>query len=195
GYKYLGKGKIRWYKSSAAIHQQLMRNTIELKLRNQNSTIHFLSNADAYKEGFYPSVGEHPFTYVSKDDLKLGLAIIDDYGMEPSRVVKTLTREHDKERRAGKNLEVKKWMDHINILYVFTTSETRKTRFLTYLQKLQSIEEVTIGFKDTQLAIQAFAEKEGMNKVVAKKLFKRFDSISQVIKLIKIEFVTPIWEI
>ncbi len=115
--------KPKHFISGSAIHQYLLRNEIELQMREKNKSALFISRTDCWQRGLMPSVGEHAVEFDSGDKKNIALVLIDDYLMQPSRVIRSLIRLHDKNKSyvAG-NLNIC-WADFIDFLFVYSTSD------------------------------------------------------------------------
>lgn len=114
--------KPKHFVSGAAIHQYLLRNKIELQMRTKNASATFIARTDCWQRGLLPAVAEHAVEFENEGDLQVALVIIDDYTMQPSRLLRSLTRRHDKEKKYVRGDVVLTWNDVIDYVFVYATS-------------------------------------------------------------------------
>ncbi len=134
--------KLKHFVSGAAIHQTIMRNKIELEMQEKNATIKFVTRAGWWQRGIYPSIGEHGIEYLNNKKKGSALIIIDDYSMNPARVPHSLTRKHDVDKTYVKGELVMSWIDVIDDLVIYATTESQKKKHQQYYIKNKAIFEV-----------------------------------------------------
>ena len=150
GANAIGTQLPKHFMSDAAIHQRLLRNTIELNAREKNPTATFASRPSLWRRGIYPVLGEWCLQYQDKEgNNKIALILIDDYGMPSERLHKSIHRNHAQtvDKATGKvkrnkvlmrNNDVLKdvcWKDVVSVFSVYSTSDTRIERYKKYIEK------------------------------------------------------------
>lgn len=128
----MSKEKPKHYFSSAAIHQRLMRNAVELAIQKTNSTASFKSRTYCWEIGLFPSVAEHYLEFTTNGKKESAFVLIDDYGIAPMRLPNALIRKHDTQKRYAKGNIVLTWAAWVNRYLVYTTTELQKVNFETY---------------------------------------------------------------
>ncbi len=116
-----GKPKPRHWMSANAIHQRILRNAIEINMQERNASATFVDRKQCWSMGLFPSVGEHLLNYRHEGKNQRALVIIDDYLMAPERILKSLTRLHDKEKSYASGHLVLAWKDVVDMVMVYTT--------------------------------------------------------------------------
>ena len=115
------------------------RNHVELTLREQFPRFTFYSRKYAYARGLNPSRGEHGAT---DGEGRQYLIILDDYLMNPSRIVHSWTRRHSPNRDYYDEPLGLTWGDVAERLIVVTTDEVQLSRHNTILSKCQATREM-----------------------------------------------------
>lgn len=115
--------KPRHWMSANAIHQRILRNTIELQIRQKNTSAQFVSRKQCWQQGLFPSVGEHLLVYRGAAAAERVLVLIDDYMMSSARITHCLNRLHDKEKSVSAGTLVLRWKDVVNRVLVCCTDE------------------------------------------------------------------------
>ena len=113
--------KPKHFMSANAIHQRLLRNEIELAMRNVNPTVRFHSRVDCWNRGLFPAVGEHLASFNHHDKNSFALVIIDDYLMSPTRVLRSLSRLHDQKKTKVRGEHLLRWSDVADTVLVYVT--------------------------------------------------------------------------
>lgn len=130
-----GISKPKHYFSSAAIHQYLLRNSIEIEMKETNPSALFVTRTRLWNMGLFPSVGEHAVRFDSKGEKKLALVIIDDYAMNPERIPHALNRLHDKEKSYVSGDVVLSWKDAVDRLLIYATTDKQLDNHRRYFNK------------------------------------------------------------
>lgn len=118
-----GTTKPRHWMSANAIHQRILRNTIELELRNKHPDARFVERRQCWKQGLFPSIGEHLLNRTIDGKTERSLVLIDDYMMAPNRIAHCLHRHHDKEKSVSAGTLVLRWTDVVSRVLVCCTDE------------------------------------------------------------------------
>lgn len=140
GYQYLELHKPKHFMSASAIHQWLLRNQIELSIKEKNPNARFINRKQCWEIGFYPSVGEHLLRFVHQGKTQLALVLIDDYSMAASRISKSIYRLHDKNKTITTNKHTLKYADMVHTVLVYTTTESSVSRFNRHIQKITNFQ-------------------------------------------------------
>lgn len=134
GSSRLGHEPLKRWKSANALHQELMRNEIELSIREDRPTATFYSRIRCMKKGLNPSNGEYLLSY-KKDGLeKLAFVLIDDYQMPPNRVKHSLNRPHNPPKDYYKGMTMR-FSDLVGDVLVYVTSQNRMNFHKLYYEK------------------------------------------------------------
>ena len=130
-----GTQKPRHWMSANAIHQRVLRNEVELSMREKNESATFMERTDCWKLGLFPSIGEHLLTYNYQGKVQRALIILDDYLMDPKRIDRSLHRLHDKDKSYASGDLVLSWKDAVDTVLVYTTDEKHKDRHNTFIDQ------------------------------------------------------------
>jgi hypothetical protein len=119
------------YMSGSAIHQNILKNDVELFYKKTNANFRLISRTKCWDLGLFPAHAE----YLISDGKENILVLIDDYQMRPSRIDKSLTRVHDKNGKVLNKPFKISWMEFVGKCHVFTTDKNRMKFFKRYLSK------------------------------------------------------------
>ena len=135
GCALLNKGKPKHFVSANAIHQHLIRNQIEIQMREKGTSARFLDRKSCWDIGVFPSVGEHLVSYNANGTLAYALVIIDDYLMQPERLPHRLNRLHDKDKAKVKGKHIINWLDVTNLVFIYVTDKQHLTNHKNFVRK------------------------------------------------------------
>ncbi|MDX1694889.1 MAG: hypothetical protein R3208_14075 [Ketobacteraceae bacterium] len=130
-----GAPKPRHWMSANAIHQRVLRNEIELAMRERNASATFMERTACWKMGLFPSVGEHLLTYSHQGRDQKALVIIDDYLMDSKRIERSLKRLHDKDKNYASGDLVLAWKDVVDTIFVYTTDAKHKDHHEAFIDQ------------------------------------------------------------
>lgn len=134
GARYLqADGKTDW-PSFAATQQIVLKNDVEIWLREYFDNIIPLNRTKLWQLGLNPGVGEHAF----RSGSQLFFILIDDYLMESNRISHCLSRAHtpseqyyDVTQGGGPST----WADYADRVFVFSCDEDHLEQHQAYLDK------------------------------------------------------------
>jgi transcriptional regulator with XRE-family HTH domain len=129
-----GVTKPRHWMSANAIHQRILRNTIELQVRVKNPTAHFVARRNCWGQGLFPSVGEHLLVHPKEGKNERMLVLIDDYMMSPARIMHCLNRLHDKDKSVSAGTIVLRWTDVVSRVLVCCTDANHAALHAQYIE-------------------------------------------------------------
>lgn len=119
-----------------AKHQILLRNKVELMIKQKNEKIQFVDRKDCWKMGVYPSVGEWLLAFYQKEEKKYALIVIDDYLFKPTRLKHIIERIHKPERKNIEHDFSLTWTDIIDHILVYCVCPTHAKRHENYIKKV-----------------------------------------------------------
>lgn len=137
--------------SASVIHQQLLRNQIELAMREKNPSACFASRSECWAMGFHPTVAEHLVSFEHDGNTRHALVLIDDYAMAPSRVLHVLNRPHDenKTKVAVTGHHVMRWPDLVDTVLVYSTNPRFRGALENAIGSLTTpFHNITLGVRD-----------------------------------------------
>lgn len=136
--------------SANAIHQRLLRNQIELAMREKNPTVRFISRTACWAMGLFPAVAEHLLTFDHNGNSRYALVLIDDYAMAPARVVHVLNRPHDenKTKVAVTGNHVMRWSDRVDTVLVYSTNPHFREALANVLVNAEAPAHITLTVRD-----------------------------------------------
>lgn len=123
----------RWH-SASAVQQYLLRNAIEIELREEDPSARVQPRQGLSSIGLYPAHAEHAFVLPNKLDLFL-FVIVDDYLMTSNRILHKWNREHLRESQSAQVTSLKRWRDVSQACRVYTVCEHHAKRHGDYLQR------------------------------------------------------------
>ena len=135
GTSIAGAQKPRHWMSANAIHQRVLRNDIELTMRERNPSATFMERTSCWKMGLFPSVGEHLLTYTHQGKDQKALVIIDDYLMDSKRIERSLNRLHDKDKNYASGDLVLAWKDVVDTIFIYTTDAKHRTQHIAFIDQ------------------------------------------------------------
>jgi len=127
--------KPKHFVSGSAIHQMLMRNQIEIEMREKNPTAKFITRTAWWKRGLYPAIGEYGIEFFNQKKRGQALVIIDDYNMNPERVPHSLNRPHDVDKSYVGGELVLSWADIVDTLIIYSMTDSQKKAHKKYYEK------------------------------------------------------------
>ena len=128
----------RKWRSPAAIHQYLMKNEVELKMRDRWPSFRMLSAESVKEKGLNLAKAEWPARFRNEEgEAFYALVMIDDYLMSPDRLRDSLLRKHKTANnpvylqavKEGKVDRVPRWDQYASYCFVFTTYTERVSVF------------------------------------------------------------------
>lgn len=138
----LGKSYQRRWLSASAMHQYLMRNSIELMYR-KSGAFNFMDRVDLYRKGYQPGVAEHILLRPGQGSTDYTLIIIDDYEMPLKRLGRRLVRIHNPLKRYYSGVS-QSWINLVSKVVIFTTNKDRVAAHKKALKaEIVEFEEVT----------------------------------------------------
>lgn len=135
GFAAAGLGKPKYWRSANAIHQRLMRNQIELAMRERNAGARFVGRQSAWAMGLYPAVGEHLLRYEREGRAAYALVVIDDYFMASQRLPHMLDKRHDSNKGQVRGEHVLRWRDVVDTVFLYATDALHKRRHERFVLK------------------------------------------------------------
>jgi hypothetical protein len=135
GFAAAGLGKPKHFMSSNAIHQRLMRNEIELAMRERNPKARFIRRQTAWAMGLYPAVGEHLLQYEREGRPAYALVVIDDYFMASKRLPHMLDKLHDSKKSTVSGDHVLRWRDVVDTVFLYVTDAGHKRNHERFILK------------------------------------------------------------
>lgn len=126
GYAAAGLGKPKYWRSANAIHQRLMRNQVELAMRERNAGARFVGRQSAWAMGLYPAVGEHLLRYEREGRAGYALVVIDDYFMASQRLPHMLDKLHDSNKSQVRGEHALRWRDVVDMAFLYVTDARHK---------------------------------------------------------------------
>ena len=148
------------YTSWPVMAHRCRRNAVELMLRERFPRFTFYSRQYAYARGLNPSRGEHGAT---DDAGKHYLVILDDYLMNPSRIVHSWVRRHSPNRDYYDEHIGQTWADVVEQLIVVTSEEGQVPRHQSLLKKCDASRAMLLS-GDAPSVIQS---RLGMKNIVS----------------------------
>lgn len=177
----LGKSFQRRWLSASAMHQYLMKNSIELNFR-KSGVYYYLERKELFRVGFHPAVAEHVLVTEKDGKPYRSLVIIDDYLMPLRQIGRRLARTHNPSKRFYTG-DAMQWLNLIDRVVIFTTEKNRVEAHKKALrQEILNFEEIT-------------AIKFGDNKAVKEKKreLKRFkDSVMPLLKTTAVAYAPAV---
>jgi len=143
-------GKPKHFMSANAIHQRLMRNSIELAMRERNPKATFVERKHAWSMGLFPAIGEHLIGYEMAGKWGYALVVIDDYHMASSRLPHMLNKLHDTNKTKASGAHVLRWRDVVDTVVLYVTDEIHKKNHERYIQKKKSSLDMRIVVRSIQ---------------------------------------------
>lgn len=143
GYAFQNKGKPKHFVSANAIHQHLVRNQIEIQMKEKDSQAKFVDRKSCWDMGLFPSVGEHLISYNTNGEPTYALVIIDDYLMQPQRLPHRLNRFHDRDKAKVKGAHTLRWLDATNLVFIYVTDKAHVSNHETFVRSSRG----TLGAK------------------------------------------------
>lgn len=138
----LGKSFQRRWLSASAMHQYLMKNSIELSFR-RSGTYYYLERTELFRLGFHPAVAEHVLVTEKEGKPYRSLVIIDDYLMPLRQIGRRLARTHNPHKRFYSG-DAMQWINLIDRVVIFTTEKKRvDTHKKALRQEILNYEEIT----------------------------------------------------
>ena len=127
-----------------AKHQILLRNKIELEIKNKNKLVEFVDRKTCWGLGLYPAVGEWLLSYDQDNQKKYALIVIDDYIFKPSRIKTIIERVHKPDHtKVSHNLSLR-WFDVVEQVIVYCVCDTHMKRHEKYIKKLKPSKPVKV---------------------------------------------------
>ena len=143
GYAFKNKGKPKHFVSANAIHQHLVRNQIEIQMKEKDSQARFVARKSCWDMGLFPSVGEHLISYNANGKLAYALVIIDDYLMQPQRLTHRLNRFHDRDKTKVKGTHTLRWLDVTSLVFIYVTDKVHLSNHEAFVRSSKD----TLGAK------------------------------------------------
>lgn len=144
----LGCEPLKRWKSANALHQELMRNQIEIEIKLKNPTAKFVSRVHAMQLGLNPSNGEYLLSLVKNKKPSFVFVLIDDYQMPPDRVKHSFFREHNpsKDFYDGPTMRFKDLADNV---LIYVTDENRMRFHRAFYEKsFQDLAKYSIKYEE-----------------------------------------------
>lgn len=135
GYAITGQGKPKHFMSASAIHQRLLRNAVELGIREKNGSATFIERTSAWSMGLFPAVGEHLLRYQRDKKTAYALVVIDDYHMAPMRLPHMLNKLHDKNKTKAGGSHILRWRDVVDTVLLYVTDPSHQKAHEKFVQK------------------------------------------------------------
>lgn len=176
----LAKSYQRRWLSASAMHQYLMRNSIELVYK-KSGDFEFMERSELYRMGYHPGIAEH--ILLRGNDRTL--IIIDDYEMPLKRLGRRLIRDHNPLQRYYTGPR-QSWLSLVSKVVIFTTSKERVAIHKSALKsEIIEFEEVT--------SVQYGDSKEV--KEQKKQLRKEREFVIPMIKSTQVAYIPAVLEI
>ena len=136
--------------SANAIHQRLLRNQIELTMREKNPSVRFIGRTACWAMGFFSAVAEHLLAFEHNGKSRYALVLIDDYAMAPARVIHVLNRPHDenKTKVAVTGNHVMRWSDLVDTVLVYSTNPKFRDGLSAVLTGVDTPSHITLTVRD-----------------------------------------------
>lgn len=135
GWGFVDGSQPKHFVSASAVHQQLIRNDIELSMREKNASATFLNTRDAWERGLYPSIGEHALLFNHEGNRSMALVMIDDYHMSLTRIAKSLFRYHDKKKTVTQGERIVRWCDVISHCFIYTIGSKQQENIKSFIER------------------------------------------------------------
>ena len=127
------------YTSWAVMSHRCYRNEVELALRKHYPRFTFFSRKYAYARGLNPARGEHG---ASDENSTIYLVVLDDYLMQPRRIVHCWTRPHSPNPRYYTDMASRRWRDVTDELIVVSNDPSQQKRHQHFLEKCHQIRQM-----------------------------------------------------